>query len=633
MANSTVPMFDPSGQVRLIPADQAQAAAAAGGKPAVKMMDPSGTLRWIPQDQQDAALKAGGKLAAPPSTAQQGFLGSFSDASGLSSLGNAIAHPIDTVMGIPAAVKGVVSNTVDNVKQGVADYQKTGLSDTTRRDFGRAIPIVGPALATAQAQQDAGNTSGMLGTMAGTVAGLAAPEAMKGALPAVAPTIVKIAKGPLQGVSFVLDKAGRAAEFTGATTQTQKLMASRFIVDGTPGELLQRALKPSVTQGADASTMLQDTMPAILKANPNAATVGEYGQAADAARAAQGAQYDARIAPYRQLPNGAQGATPRPGMIDANPIANAQLRSIPVMDQIENPATSAPSSMKFINVSDGEGGTMRMGAQVGGDMRGGIVNKTGSVADNYRRPISVPVLDEVRQDANAKLNAFYNKASGDQNAALSNPETARVKAVGDTTRQLLYERLAKDAGIEPGDIAAEQQLYGKLANVSDIANKRDAVFSRQDPISLAEKVAQGHGGPVSRVTNYLAQKGLKSITDSDALVGSAVDRFQNPIETPANPSSNPIAGGISQAGTVTRKAAQAILKGQDKWAQMGMAKLSEHISRDSASTITAADADALIKTPKGKGILIQASDLNPGSAAMKNLVKQIPLALGQSRSQ
>lgn len=603
------------------------------------------------QSGADPYASYGGSVAQAPAKSappQQGLVGSFSDASGLTSLGNAVAHPIDTVLGIPAAIKGVVSNTVDNVKQGVSDYQKEGLTDKTRRDFGRAVPIVGPALATAQAQHDAGNDAGMVGTVAGTVAGLAGPKILKEAGPSLAATTIKVAQGPLKGVSFVLDKAGRAAEFTGATTQTQKLMASRFIVDGTPGELLQRALKPSVTHGADASKILQDTMPAVLKADPNAITVGAYGQASEAARAAQGAQYDARIAPYRQ-PVGASevanglptaNAVPvrgavgpyNPATIDGNAVANAQMRSIPVMQQIENPATPSPVRYKEFDIPAGEGGTMRMGAQVGGDMHGGIVNKTAAVADNYRRPLSIPVADQVRQDSNATLNAFYNKAGGDRNAALSNPETARVKAVGDSVRQQLYERLAKDAGITPGDIEAEQQLYGKLVNTSDIANKRDAVFSRQDPISLSEKVAQGHGGPISRITNYAAQKYLKSITDSDALVGSAVDRFKNPIETPANPSNNPIMGGISQAGTVGRTAAKAILKGQDKWAQLGLAKLANHLGRDASSAISARDVEALSKTTRGKSLLIQASDLNPGSAAMKNLVKQIPLAISQSNT-
>jgi hypothetical protein len=65
------------------------------------------------------------------------------------------------------------------------------------------------------------------------------------------------------------------------------------------------------------------------------------------------------------------------------------------------------------------------------------------------------------------------------------------------------------------------------------------------------------------------------------------------------------------------------LKGQAKWAALGEAKLTDHLARDSASTLTAADVQALSKTPKGKNLMIQASDLNPGSAAMKALVKSI----------
>lgn len=129
----------------------------------------------------DPYASYGGKVVTPVRSEdkskqeQKGALQSFADASGIS----AIAHPIDTIMGIPSAVKGMVNNTVDNVKQGVSDYQKEGLTDKTRRDFGRAVPIVGPALAEAQAQHDAGNNAGMAGTLAGTVAGLAGPKVLK----------------------------------------------------------------------------------------------------------------------------------------------------------------------------------------------------------------------------------------------------------------------------------------------------------------------------------------------------------------------------------------------------------------------------------------------------------------------
>jgi len=135
--------------------------------------------------------------AAPP---QQGFFGSALDSSGLTGLGHAIMHPVDTVAGIPAAVKGAVQDTKSQLKQGLADYNTSGLSQTTRRDFGRAIPIIGPALATAQAQHDSGNNAGMAGTLAGTVAGLAAPAVLKGGLEAAAPVLQDAGVARINGV-------------------------------------------------------------------------------------------------------------------------------------------------------------------------------------------------------------------------------------------------------------------------------------------------------------------------------------------------------------------------------------------------------------------------------------------------
>jgi hypothetical protein len=58
-------MFDPTGAVRMVPSDQADAATQAGGQPAVKMFDPDGNPKWVPQAQQAAALKAGGSMTPP----------------------------------------------------------------------------------------------------------------------------------------------------------------------------------------------------------------------------------------------------------------------------------------------------------------------------------------------------------------------------------------------------------------------------------------------------------------------------------------------------------------------------------------------------------------------------------------
>ena len=135
----------------------------------------------------------------PPPGAVSRFLKSASDASGLSAVGHAIMHPGETLGNvaktvadpygpdslISKAVVPAVQNTVENAQQGIDDYKKEGFSQKTRRDFGRAVPIVGPALAKGQGQYDTGDYAGAAGTIGGTVAGLAAPEAIKEAMPGV----------------------------------------------------------------------------------------------------------------------------------------------------------------------------------------------------------------------------------------------------------------------------------------------------------------------------------------------------------------------------------------------------------------------------------------------------------------
>lgn len=517
------------------------------------------------------------------------------------SISRAVLHPIDTLKADAEQDKQELSKPFsEQAKDFVTSGRVLGMGGETLVSTAKGL-VTKPA-----------RTLGQVGT--GVLLGEVAGPAIE-----AAPTIVKTAvTGPLKGVSFTLDKAGRLLEFTGATTKAQKLMASRAIVDGMPGELLQRALKPSVTHGADASTMLQETLPAVTSASPNIDSVAQFAKATDAAKEAQAAQYNARIAPYQDLPAGAQGPTPRPSAINGGPIADAQMSSIPTMDILERPPTfkGGPPAVSFPTPTGQFGKTITHSVSSPGSMSGGIVNDTARIADNYRQPLDVPTLDAVRMDANAKLNAFYNKTGGDQAAALSNPETARVKAVGDTTRQLLYEKLAKDAGITPGDIAAEQQLYGKLSEVSDIANKRDAVFSRHDPISLAEKVATGHGGPISRATNFVAQKVLRSVTDSDALVGSAVDRFTNPDETPASPAPG-VKGVISNTGTALRDAGKVIAPSNSAaWVTTGAAKLLQH-------GVSAAVIANLGNSERGKSLLMRASSLTPGSPMMDSLSKQI----------
>jgi hypothetical protein len=344
----------------------------------------------------------------------------------------------------------------------------------------------------------------------------------------------------------------QVARLASADNASRNLATTRIITKGTPGELLQSALKPGVKYGAGAGEMLEKSLPDVLAADPKLQGISGFAKASDAAKEASFQPYNDLISPYRLPAGGGEGPV-RPSSLFGGPIADAQMRSVPMMDRIEQPSTPGATRTKLFSIPDGEGGTMNMGAPTAGTAPGGIMNKTAAVADNYRKNMSVPVLDQIREDANAKLNAFYNKTGGDRAAALSNPETARVKAVGDSTRDTLYPQLEQDAGLQPGTVSDMQSKYGMLSDVSDIANKREPVYARHDPVTLSQKIVAGHGNPASMAWNYMVQEGLKKLTNHDALVNSAVDRFQNPTETPLNARPGLFSQSGMNAGNALRK--------------------------------------------------------------------------------
>lgn len=132
----------------------------------------------------DALAKQHGAIESG-ADAKQGMLSSFAERSGLTGIGQAIAHPIDTITGIPSAIAGAAKQGWQDVHDEVNMVRDQGLTQDTRRKIGGDVPILGPALKQAQAQHDAGNNAGMIGTLAGTVAGFAGPKALEEAAPAV----------------------------------------------------------------------------------------------------------------------------------------------------------------------------------------------------------------------------------------------------------------------------------------------------------------------------------------------------------------------------------------------------------------------------------------------------------------
>lgn len=403
-------------------------------------------------------------------------------------LASAALHPIDTVSAMGG---GADSRSNPFLIPSGKDTAFKG----NMRDAVDAIPVAGP---WAKGVENEARDKGVVPALLGLGTDAIAPEAIG------------------KGIGSTLKGAGTLTRLAGASGDSAKLAATRLLVPGDAGSVLQRALKPGVRYGTAVDETLAKTLPDAIKQNGRIGSVGDLGSALDAAREANAAAHSATMAPY-------SGDTPRPLRINGNELMRAQEESVPKLAGFEG---AKPSPLAISEDSP------------------------------YNKWIPAAEADELRQGANQKLSGFYSDANGNQHGALANPETARVKAVGDNIRDQLYPAIETDQNLAPGSIAARQQQFGRLSDAADIANKRDVVFGRHDPVSLAEKVASGsHGGITSRVLDFAQQRLLKNLTDSDALVRSAVDRYQNPAGTPlqVGPVTNALSNSLRLSGETLKR--------------------------------------------------------------------------------
>lgn len=333
----------------------------------------------------------------------------------------------------------------------------------------------------------------------------------------------QLAGGTLEGTARGI---GKGLQYASASPESLKIAATRAITPGTPGELLTRALKPPVTM-PDFETSVERTLPKIAAQKPNG--VKGFSEAAMNLKNASNDWYQNVVRPYASEP------------IDTTPIVGQQLRSIPATNLFENPGIVDSTAVKASAY----------------DMKPITKISTSSILDEFGKPFtstqvieppkpSLSRIDAIREDTNAKLNDFYNKSGGDKHAALANPETARLKAVNDGARDLVYDRLASRSGIPRSDIEANQELYGHATDVANVAGKRATVAGRANPMSLQESIAVRPS--IRGAADFLGQRLLKNLTNSDAITNAALDRFASPSEPILIPRSNIFAEGANTLG-------------------------------------------------------------------------------------
>lgn len=166
--------------------------------------------------------------------------------------------------------------------------------------------------------------------------------------------------------------------------------------------------------------------------------------------------------------------------IDGSPIADAIERSIPAKVKLENPAKA-----------DG--------------LR--------AIADRYRRAFTLDELEQLIQDSNAELNAYYAKNPMAKSRALkADPEVGHTVAQADAARKLLYDTL--DAG---GQGAAPREInrrYGAVAQIEEEAYRRQNVADRQAPESLSQQLSKWQAaGKAAKGAFRVAKADLGGLAD------------------------------------------------------------------------------------------------------------------------
>jgi hypothetical protein len=152
--------------------------------------------------QQARTGAAPAQQAATQTDQPQGFLSSFGDSSGISGIGSAIMHPVQSMkaisdaMGpspsgpIPQAIAGEALRIGGHVK-GIAQAQKENNLPSAISHGISMVPMLGPALDKATDQYADKNYAGEMGTLSGLTAAAVAPKMLEGVPAAI--------KNPLRG--------------------------------------------------------------------------------------------------------------------------------------------------------------------------------------------------------------------------------------------------------------------------------------------------------------------------------------------------------------------------------------------------------------------------------------------------
>jgi hypothetical protein len=322
------------------------------------------------------------------------------------------------------------------------------------------------------------------------------------------------------------------------------------------------------------------------------------------------------------------------------------LQRINAPNQLENRAALDQLGQRY-------GTDFVSGAQAENLPQYSTLQKAQAAQDALRPDLVANKIDQTL--ANSRQKAVLDQAQADYDAAqekLAPFKPLAPNAAGQTTAQQKLEQLGKGNNIELTDMF---QKLGQLSNTDFVQAMKDqntlAAFrkgatngSRNTMLGALVGWAFGGmpgaaiGGEAGHVVDQWGPAITKRVLDGAVKVAnnptvSTISQLSLPEPVKRNMVvglENYFTNGnrqVTPAQMLPEVAEQKPInrspaKGPDAWAQQGLSKLG---IQDQGL------ASRLLADPKGKQLLIQASDLKPGSKAMQNLLNQIQTKWGNKR--
>lgn len=420
------------------------------------------------------------KPASQPSAVSR-FASSAADSSGLSMIGNALRHPLDTAGNVAGAVadavdpngtvhtvnpnnpitqgvSGMVNNTVDNARQAWKDARSKNPAGAVSHAIS-AIPVLGPTLDKAEDQYAKGDIAGEMGTLTGAATTFAVP-----------------ARGAIRA-------AGGGEALTAAA-------------DAVPGSGIVSRIPDAVAQARNK--FVQTTHPRNLSLTPEESNAQNFAKAlAPPIRAVERIKGAAAEVPA-VLDYAQRNDVPINGKLDFAKAAEGAAKEI---QSHYDDKLLRPHSGKFQTVPEGY---------------------NGELSGNGRNQATLGQINSRVNEINAELKSNFRKSLASETSG-AQASDAELNAEKNTLTKILHSKLADMNGLEPEDIANTRQRAGKLRSLAEetklsgnqdtvAAGRRDGGAARTPVRSALEGIDDSFTGGPEVVGNRILREALQQYT-------------------------------------------------------------------------------------------------------------------------